>query len=432
MVSISLIMLIAFVVLAAIGVPIAIALAMTAVTYFLVNGELFYTQILAPRMFGGISSFELLAIPLFILSGDLLYEGRVSKTLVHLAMSIVGHVRGAMAIVTTLACMFFGAVSGSGPATAAAIGSVVAPEMEKKDYDKAFTAAVICASGPLGVLIPPSILMVVYGVVTGTSIGALLLAGVGPGIVYGLFIMVYEWYVCRKRGFGVNSDTFQVKNVVKAAREAIYALLIPIIILGGIYSGMFTPTEAAVVAVVYALFIGVFVYKSINARNLFDIFLRSSVTTATIMFVVGAVACLGWVLAREQIPEMLTAAAIANVHSPLMFMLICNVILLFAGMIENGSAIIILLAPLMFPIAMEYGIDPVYFGAIMVANLAVGMMTPPVAVTLYVAARVSSVTMSKLIPEVIPFVFVLLAALAVLVIFPDITMALPRWVFGTM
>ncbi len=428
----SLLILVAFVVFGAIGVPIAISLIMTAITYFVATGDAFYIQIIPQRMFGGISSFELLAIPMFILSGDLLFEGGVSKSLVQLANSLVGHVRGGMSIVTTLACMFFGAVSGSGPATAAAIGAVVAPEMEKSGYDKAFTGAVITASGPLGILIPPSILMVVYGVVTGTSIGALLMAGIGPGIVYGVFLMSYEWYICRKRGYGANAEPFSVAGVVKAVKNAVWALLIPVIILGGIYSGFFTPTEAAGVAVVYALFVAMVVLKTIAFnKNLFNILLNSSMTTATVMFVVAGVACISWVLTREQIPEMLAEIALSNVSSPLMFMLICNVILFFAGMIENGSACILLLTPLMFPISEQYGIDPVYFGAITVANLAIGMMTPPVATTLYVAAKVTKVPLSKLVPEVIPFCFVLLAALCTLMAFPAITLTLPRMVFGS-
>lgn len=426
----AMLLLISFIIFAGIGVPIAISLVMTTVTYFLAQDELFYLQIIAPRLFGGISSFELLAIPMFILSGDLLFEGKISKSLVDLASALVGHIRGSMAIVTTVACMFFGAVSGSGPATAAAVGSVVSPEMEKAGYDKAFTAAVITASGPLGVLIPPSILMVVYGVVTNTSIGALLVAGIGPGLLYGGFLIAYEWRVCKKRGYGLTSAAFSFAKVAAAARDAIWALLIPVIILGGIYSGLFTPTEAAGVSVIYALFVGLFILRTLSIKKLFPILLNSSMTTATVMLVVGGVACLSWVLTREQIPEMLAEQALHAVSSPMTFLLICNVILLFAGMIENGSACILLLTPLMFPIAMRYGIDPVYFGALTVANLAIGMMTPPVATTLYVAAKVTNISFSRLVPQVIPFVFVLLAALAVLMLFPAITMTLPKLLFG--
>lgn len=422
-------LLIAFIIFAGIGVPIAISLIMTSFTYFAIQDEMFYVQIIAPRIFNGIGSFELLAVPMFILSGDLLFEGKISKSLVDLANALVGHIRGSLAIVTTLACMFFGAVSGSGPATAAAVGSVVAPEMEKAGYDNKFTAAVITASGPLGVLIPPSILMVVYGVVTNTSIGALLISGIGPGLVYGAALIGFEWYMCKKRGYGLTNSRFSLANVGKALKDAIWALFIPIIILGGIYSGAFTPTEAAGVAVVYSLFVGVVILRTINWRNLFTILLNSSLTTATVMLIVGGVSCLSWVLTREQIPEMLTASALESVASPITFMLICNVILLIAGMIENGSACILLLTPLMFPISQQYGIDPVYFGAITVANLAVGMMTPPVAVTLYVAAKVTKVPVTSLIPEVIPFVFVMLAALGVLLVFPSITMTLPNLLF---
>lgn len=426
----TLVMAIAFIVFCAIGVPIAVSLIMTAVVYFVGTGDEFFIQIISQRMFGAISSFELLAIPMFILSGDLLFEGQVSKSLVRLAMALVGHVRGSMSIVTTLACMFFGAVSGSGPATAAAIGSVVAPEMEEAGYDGAFTGAVITASGPLGILIPPSILMVVYGVVTNTSIGALLISGIGPGIVFGSFLMTYEWYISKKRGYGLNAEPFSIARVVQAVKDAVWALLIPVIILGGIYSGIFTPTEAAGVAVVYALFIGLVVLKTLTVKGLFKILLNSSMTTATVMLVVAGVSCIGWVLAREQIPEALAEIALASVSSPMMFLVICNVILFFAGMIENGSACILLLTPLMFPISQQYGIDPVYFGALTVANLAVGMMTPPVATTLYVAAKVTKVPLSKLIPEVYPMVFVYILALAVLMAFPAITMTLPRLLFG--
>ncbi|GHU36009.1 C4-dicarboxylate ABC transporter permease [Betaproteobacteria bacterium] len=423
-------LLIIFLVLAIIGVPIAISLVMTAISYFLIQDEIFYIQIIAPRLFSGIGSFELVAIPMFILSGDLLFEGKISKSLVDLANALVGHIKGSMAIVTTVACMFFGAVSGSGPATAAAVGSVVAPEMEKSNYDKRFTAAVITASGPLGILIPPSILMVVYGVVTNTSIGALLMAGIGPGVVYGALLTGYEWYVCRKRGYGLSGVKFSVAKLLQALKKAVWALLIPIIILGGIYSGMFTPTEAAGVSVIYALFVGFFVLRTLKLSNLFNILLNSSMTTATVMLIVGGVSCLSWVLTREQIPEMLTAVALADVSSPIAFMLICNVILFFAGMIENGSACILLLTPLMFPISQKYGIDPVYFGAITVANLAIGMMTPPVAATLYVAAKITKVSVSSLVPTVIPFVFVMFSGLAILMLFPAITMTLPNLFFA--
>ncbi len=419
-----------FFALCAIGVPIAIVLAMTVLVYFFLTGETFFFQIIAPRFWSGMSSYELLAIPMFVLSGDLLFAGKVSKSLVALANSIIGHLRGSMAMVTTTACLFFGAVSGSGPATAAAIGAVVAPEMEKEGYDKEFTAAIVTASGPLGVLIPPSILMVVYGVVTNTSIGAMLVAGIGPGVVFAAFLIAYEIYICRKRGYGGKTTGFSFTRIAQAFKEAIWALLIPIIILGGIYTGLFTPTEAAGISVVYALVIALFVLRTLKVKDLFKIFLTSSITTATIMFIIGGVSCLSYMLTREQVPELLTAVALGYVSSPIAFMLICNVILFFAGMVENGSACVLLLAPLMYPVAMQYGIDPIYFGTVMVANLAVGMMTPPVAATLYVAARVSNVTFTKIIPEVIPLVFVLLAALAVVVAFPSITLTIPHMLFG--
>jgi len=423
---IGLMLLLIFAVLTVINVPIAVSLGLTATSYFLITGEPFFILMIAPRIFSGINSFELLAIPLFILSGDLLFAGKVSKSLVNLANTLVGSFKGGLAMVSTLACMFFGAVSGSGPATASAIGSVVSPEMEEAGYDKSFTAAVIASSGPIGTLIPPSILMVVYGVVTGTSVAKLLLAGIGPGIVFTGALILYEYYFCSKKGYG-GGEGFSLKKTITAAKDAIWALMIPFIILGGIYSGIFTPTEAAVVAAVYSLFVGMFVYRTLKLKDLPKIFIKSGITTATVMFVVGAVSTFGWVLSREQIPQMLAIAAVKNITSPLLFLLLVNIILLIGGMIGNGSAIILLLAPLLHPIAVQMGIDSVFFGALMVANLAIGMITPPVAVTLYVSSRICDVSMSKLIKAVIPFFAVLLGALLILILFPSISTFLPNY-----
>ncbi len=416
---------IAFIVLLFLNVPIAITLSLSSIFYLILSGEAFMISITAPRIFAGMNSFSMLAIPLFILSGDLLTSGKASKLLINLANSLVGSFKGGLATVTTLACMFFGAVSGSGAATASAIGSVIAPETKNSGYDRSFIASTISAAGPLGILIPPSIPLVVYGAVTNTSIGELLLAGVGPGVLFGVLLITYGYWVSRKRGYG-GVEEFRISNVIKSFKQAIWALLTPIIILVGIYSGLFTPTEAAAVAAVYSMFVGIVVYKTIKIKDLPDIFIKSSITSATIMFVVGGVVLFGWVLTREKIPQTLAQTVLANVTSPLVFLFLANAIILVAGMLMDPSPAIMLLAPILLPIVEIMDIDLVYFGAMMVANLAIGLCTPPVALTLYVSARVCEVSFTSLVKEIIPFIIVLILGLIILTLVPQITMFIPN------
>lgn len=418
-------LLIGFFVLVFMGVPVFASIGLISVGYLAIQHELFNITVFASKVFSGINSFELIAIPLFIFAGDLLYEGKISQALVDFAKSIVGSVRGSTAIVASLACAFFGAVSGSAPATTSAIGAVVAKPMGKEGYPKDFIGATLAASGPLGALIPPSLLMVIYGCTTNTSIGALLLGGIGPGVVYMLLIMIYEYTVCRKNGWGTTTP-FSLRNLWVSFRKSILALLFPIIILGGIYSGMFTATEAAAIAVLYAFIIGVFVYKSISWKTLPKILLNSAIGAAIILIISGTIAMFTWVLVRERIPETLTKLAIANVKTPFMFLMIANGILILAGMIEAGSSCILLLAPLLHPIALSFGIDPVFFGALFVANMAIGMVTPPVALTLYVAQRICGVDITQIIRRVIPFFLVMLVGLLLCTIFPEIILFLPR------
>lgn len=414
-----------FIVLLFLNVPIAITLSLSSIFYLILSGDAFMISITAPRIFAGMNSFSMLAIPLFILSGDLLTSGKASKLLINLANSLVGSFRGGLATVTTLACMFFGAVSGSGAATASAIGSVIAPETKDSGYDRSFIAATISAAGPLGILIPPSIPLVVYGAVTNSSIGELLLAGIGPGVLFGIMIIAYGYWVSRKRGYG-GVEVFRFGNVIKSFRQAIWALLTPGIILAGIYLGLFTPTEAAAVAAVYSIFVGVVVYRTIKIKDLPQIFTKSAITSATIMFVVGGVVLFGWVLTREKIPQMIAQAVLANVTSPLMFLFLANIIILVAGMLMDPSPAIMLLAPIMMPIVEMMNIDLVFFGALMVANLAIGLCTPPVALTLYVATRVCEVSFASLVKEVIPFIIILVAGLIILTLVPQITMFIPE------
>ena len=412
----------------ALGTSIAASLGLTAITYFVSGGGSRLLFLIPQRFFAGCNSFELIAIPLFVLAGDLMLEGEISKALVNLAKSLVGWLWGSLALVATLACMFFGAVSGSGPATTSAIGSIVAKSMEEENYPKSYTAAVLSCSGPLGTLIPPSILMVVYGAATGTSISKMLLAGIGPGILFGIVFMIYEAYIGKKFGYG-KVIPFSGRSLLSALREGIWAIMAPIIILGGIYGGIFTPTEAAAVAVFYSMFVSIFVLKTISWRDLPGILYRSGVTTGVIMVVVGTVAAFGYAITRAGIPQQLSQAATSLVKTPLLFLIISQVILLVAGMFMNGSAAILLLAPLLFPTVMKYGIDPVFFGAVMVANLAIGMYTPPVAVCSYVASRITGVSFDKTNRALLPFLVLSIVAIALLLAFPSIVLYIPNTVF---
>ncbi len=412
-----------------VGASIATCLGFSAVTYFVAteNFKLFF--LIPQRFFAGCNSFELIAIPLFILSGDLMLEGAISETLVHLAKSMVGWIRGSLALVTTLGCMFFGAVSGSGPATTSAIGSIVVESMNEEKYPKPYTSAVLSCSGPLGTLIPPSILMVVYGASTNTSISKMLLSGIGPGILFGVAFMLYEVYVGRRYGYG-RVTPFSWGNLARALRESVWALLAPIIILGGIYGGIFTPTEAAAVAVFYSLFVGMFVTKTIKTKAIPDILYRSGVTTGVIMVIVGAVAAFGYAITRAGIPQQLSLAATSYVKTSMVFLAVSQVIILVAGMFMNGSAAILLLAPLLAPTVAKYGIDPVYYGALMVANLAIGMYTPPVAVCSYVASRITNISFDETNRALVPFLVVSLLALAVLLLLPGVVTYIPHVLMG--
>ncbi len=408
------------------NVPIAVSMSLSSVCYLILSGDSFMISITAPRIFSGMNSFSMLAIPLFILSGDLLCSGKVSKLLIDLANRMVGHFKGGLSTVTTVACMFFGAVSGSGAATASAIGSVVAPEAERSGYDKSFIAAIIAAAGPIGILIPPSIPMVVYGAATDTSIGALLLSGIGPGILFGLLIIAYGYWVSSKRGYGGIITSFDLKQVLISFKKAFWGLLTPLIIVGGIYSGLFTPTEAAAAAAVYSMIIGLFVYRSLEFKDMPNIFLNSAVSSAVIMFVVGGVVLFGWVLVREQIPQMFTQYILANITTPQGFLFVASGIIFIAGMLMDPSPAIILFAPLFMPAVHAYHINPVFFGAVMVTNLAIGLVTPPVALTLYVASRVCEISVARLIKKVIPLICILMVALLLVILFPKISMLIPE------
>jgi C4-dicarboxylate transporter DctM subunit len=407
------------------GVPIAVSLNLSSITYLLINGDFKLLEIIAPRNFSGLNSFVMLAIPLFVLSGDILFHSKMSKSLVEFASSMVGQFRGGFASVTTLACMMFGAVSGSGAATASAIGAVIAPEAKEQGYDKTFIAALIAVAGPLGILIPPSVPLVVYGAATNTSIGQLLLAGIGPGLAYATVLIVYGYVVSVKRGYGFQTK-FSFKKLLLSFKRSFWALLTPVIIIGGIYSGLFTPTEAAVSAVIWALIVGLVINRTLTLKELPEIFYRSALTSGAIMFVAGGIVMFSWVLTREQIPQTAANAVLASISNPTVFLFVSAAVLFVVGMLMDPVPGTILTAPLMYPMVVGFGIDPVYFGAFMTSLFAIGLVTPPVALTLYVSSRICGVSLKNLIPQVLPPIGLLLLVVAAIIFMPQIVMTIPN------
>ncbi|SHF47680.1 C4-dicarboxylate transporter, DctM subunit [Desulforamulus putei DSM 12395] len=404
------------------NVPIGIALGLACILAFLVSGA--PLTMLAQGMITSVDSFPLMAVPFFILAGDLMGKGGISKRLLAVADVLVGRFPGGLAMVTVATCMFFGAISGSGPATVAAIGMMIIPEMVKAGYDKKFAAAVVAASGTIGVMIPPSIPMVIYGVSTNASIGDLFISGILPGILVGLFLMAWCYIYAKKTGLKGSEQGFTLSRLLRACNDAKWALLVPVIILGGIYGGVFTPTEAAVIAVVYGFIAGVFIYRELKITEVPSLVASSALTTATVLIIVGTATTFGRLLALEQIPTMLANAITNFSQNPIIVLLLINLLLLIVGTFMDTLAAIIILAPILLPVALKFGVDPIHFGAIMVVNLAIGFITPPLGVNLFVANGISGVSLEKLSRAIMPFFAVLVLALMLITYIPEISMGL--------
>ncbi|MGL4241748.1 MAG: TRAP transporter large permease [Beijerinckiaceae bacterium] len=411
----------------ALSVPIAFALGLAAMPYFF---EKKLPLIALPQVvFDSLDSFVLLAVPLYVLAGRLMMTGGVARRLVEFAVSLVGVLRGGLAAATVLTSMLFATISGSSAATAAAIGSTLIPEMEKKNYPRPYAAAVVASSGELGVIIPPSVPMVIYAVITGLSITDLFIAGILPGILIGVTLIIAIVIVSSLKGYG-EREAFTLRGYVsgigQATRRASLSLVMPFIILGGIYGGVFTPTEAAVVAVAYALVLGCFVYREIPFRDLPKIFAESAFTSAVVMVIVGFAFIFAYAMALMQAPQQI-AGAIRGVSSdPIVFLLIVNLFLFVVGMFMETFAALIILAPVLAPVATQLGIDPIHFGLIMIVNLAIGMVTPPVGVNLFVACGIANVTMEELMRPLLVFLVVLAVDMLIITYVPWLSLALIR------
>lgn len=406
--------------LLALSVPIGIALGFsTAITLAYTNSVPLI--MIAQNAFASLDSFPLLAIPFFMLAGSLMSYGGISKRLVTLANAMVGAVIGGLAMVTVTACMFFAAISGSGPATVSAIGSFMIPAMKEKMYDDDFAAALTATAGSIGVIIPPSIPFVIYGVVSGVSVGEMFIAGIIPGIIIGLALMAMSYKIAKKRNYP--RTTVEV-TVGRAFKDAWWALMVPVIILGGIYSGMFTPTESAVVASVYALFIGKFVYKELDFNTIYEAFKDAVLVNGATTFMIGLSMSFAAFLAMEQVPAKICEWMLSISSNPMMILLIINILLLIVGCFVDNISSMIILTPILLPIVTKAGIDPIHFGLVMTVALATGFVTPPYGANLFVSSAVSGVDMVRLSKAVVPFIFVMILCLILFTYVPAISMSL--------
>lgn len=413
---------ISMIVLLIVGVPIAFVLCGSSIIAILSTGDI-HKAIVIQRMFSGSGSFTLLAIPFFVLAGNLMSSGGISKRLVNLCNSLFGHISGGLAMVAIITCAFFAAISGSSAATAAAVGTIIIPEMLKHKYDKDFAGATVASSAELGVIIPPSIGLIQYGVATGTSISDLFMAGFLPGIFICLVLCVVAHFLCKKQGFEPSKKATR-KEKIQAFKDAILAILMPVIILGGIYSGVFTPTEAAVIAVFYGLIVGVFVYKEIKLSDIPRILTDSAITMSTVLLIMSASTIFGWILTKLQIPQAVAKGFLGISASKYIFLLLVNVLLLFIGMFCEAGAAMVILAPLLAPVAQTLGIDLVHFGIIMMANLAIGMMTPPVGVNLYVVCDTAKVKIEGMFPYLVKYFLALVAGVLIITYVPQLSLLL--------
>jgi len=410
-----------------IGMPVAVALGLSSLLTILFFGRDSLAS-LSLKLFETSEHFTLLAIPFFILSGAFMTTGGVARRMIRFAIACVGHLRGGLAIASVLACMLFAAVSGSSPATVVAVGSIVIAGMVRAGYTQGFAAGVVCNAGTLGILIPPSIVMVVYGATTETSVGKLFIAGIIPGILLGLMLMGAIYLRARALNLP-RQPRATLGEIVTAGRESAWGLLLLVIILGGIYGGVFTPTEAAGVAAVYAFFIAVFVYRDVKFRQVPKVLVEAAKVSVMLMFIIANALLFAHVLTTERIPQAIAEQIVSWGMPAWGFLIVVNVLLLAAGAFMEPTGIILILAPILFPIATQLGIDPVHLGIIMVVNLEIGMVTPPVGLNLFVTAGITKMSIGEVLRAALPWLAVLLLFLVIVTYVPKVTLLLPELLF---
>lgn len=411
-----------------IGVPIAFCLALASLVALLLIGDI-PLHLIPQRMFTGMDSFPIMAVPFFILAGDLMNSAGITQRIVRFSVALVGHIRGSLAHVNILASMFFAGISGSAVADTAALGSILIPAMEEDGYDTTFSAAVTASSSVIGPIIPPSIPVVIYALVGSVSVGGLFLAGVVPGVLIGVGLMGVAYLISRQKNYGTKRPFVSLHEFISSFTGAIIPLLMPVIILGGILSGVFTPTEAASVAVAYAFIIGFFVLRTLTLKDLPQIFYRSMLTTSTILIVMACANISSWLLGTQMIPQKIAMAITSLSTNPYVLLLLINLLLLLVGCFLEGLSAIIILVPILLPLAQQANINPLHFGMIVVMNLMIGLITPPLGLCLFVACSISKVDLIKLVRVNTPFLLVEIVMLMVVTYFPQIVLFIPR-LFG--
>ncbi|WP_370294312.1 TRAP transporter large permease [Rossellomorea marisflavi] len=420
-----LILIVTLLLLFLIGVPVAVSLGLSTCLAMFLAGDI-PLMALPQRAFVSLDSFPLLAIPLFILAGVIMEYGGISQRLINLANALTGHLTGGLAVVTVVTTMFFAAISGSSVAATAALGTILVPAMIKRGYEKEFSGGVQALSGTLGIIIPPSIPLILYGTAVGASIGDLFIAGMVPGIIIGIGIIITVYIIAKKRNYA-KEEKKSGREIGRAFVQAIPAIIMPVIILGGIYTGIFTATEAAGVAVAYAFIVGVFVYRTINLSKLKIILSQASLTTSTIMFILATAGLFSWVLTIENVPQRVAGMITSISDNPMVFLGIVVLLLLVVGMFMETNASIIILAPILVPVASELGINPVHFGIVMIVTLAIGMVTPPLGLNLFVVSKIASLRMDKLTKSLIPFYVAVLVCLIIITFIPSLTLSVVEW-----
>jgi tripartite ATP-independent transporter DctM subunit len=418
------IMLLALLVLFALNAPIALGIGLSSLLAMLVHGD-YSVMMVVQRMYAGCDSFHLLAVPLFMFAGVLMEAGGISQRIVDFANALVGWLPGGLAAVTVVSAMFFAGISGSAAADAAAVGSILIPAMKRSGYDSDFAAAVQASGGSIGVIIPPSIPMIIFGFLTGASIGQLFAAGILPGILVGMSLIFVSSIISTRKGYG-GTTPFSAAQVWRTFKRAILALGAPVIILGGILFGIFTATESAAVADAYALLVGMFVYRRINLKDLPRLFTDGAVTSAIVMFIIAAASIFSWIAAMDDIPGRLAGGILDLTRNPICLLLLINLVLLLAGTFVETTASLILLVPMIAALLPHLGIDMVHLGAIVVANLAIGMLTPPMGICLIVSSSISGDSLGAVARRIMPFLAILILDLMLITFWPPLTM----WMAG--
>ena len=407
------------------GMPISIALGLTVLTFLFTMTQV-PLEAVALKLFTGIEKFEIMAIPFFILAGNFLTHGGVARRMIAFASAMVGHWYGGLGLAGVAACALFAAVSGSSPATVVAIGSILLPAMLKAGFPKKFGAGIVTTSGALGILIPPSIVMVMYSVATNTSVGAMFMAGVVPGIALACVLGGVTWWRARKFNYP-RQPKASVRERLRTFRESIWGLLLILIVMGGIYAGLFTPTEAAAMSAVYAFVVAVFIYKDMSLKDVPRVLLNSANMSAMLLYIITNAVMFSFILTNENIPQTLADWMLAQGLGPIAFLLAVNVLLLLAGNFMEPTSIVLIFAPILFPVAVKLGINPVHFGIVMVVNMEVGMCHPPVGLNLYVASGITKMGITELTVAVWPWLLAMLGFLMIVTYWPALSISFPTW-----